>query len=77
MIHPLVEDFSQLKDLEIENKLQDLSKKYWQTSNPSVKEQISIFIELYKTELSFRRVKLLEQQYQKRDKDLDNLIKVS
>jgi hypothetical protein len=77
MIHPLVEDFSQLKDLEIENKLQDLSKKYWQTSNPAVKQQISIFIDLYKTELSFRRAKLVEQQYQKRDKDLDNLIKVS
>jgi hypothetical protein len=77
MIHPLVEDFSQLKDLEIETKLQDLSKKYWQTSNPSVKQQISIFIELYKTELSYRRAKLVEQQYQKRDKDLDNLIKVS
>jgi hypothetical protein len=77
MIHPLVEDFSQLKDLEIETKLQDLSKKYWQTSNPSVKQQISIFIELYKTELSYRRTKLVEQQYQKRDKDLDNLIKVS
>jgi hypothetical protein len=77
MIHPLAEDFSQLKDIEIENKLQDLSKKYWQTSNPSVKEQISIFIGLYKTELSYRRAKLVEQQYQKRDKDLDNLIKVS
>jgi hypothetical protein len=77
MIHPLAEDFSQLKDIEIENKLQDLSKKYWQTANPSVKEQISIFIGLYKTELSYRRAKLVEQQYQKRDKDLDNLIKVS
>jgi hypothetical protein len=77
MIHPLAEDFSQLKDIEIENKLQDLSKKYWQTANPSVKEQISIFIGLYKTELSSRRAKLVEQQYQKRDKDLDSLIKVS
>ena len=77
MIHPLAEDFSNLKDIEIENKLQDLSKKYWQTANPSVKEQISIFIGLYKTELSYRRAKLVEQQYQKRDKDLDNLIKVS
>ncbi len=77
MIHPLAEDFSNLKDIEIENKLQDLSKKYWQTANPSVKEQISIFIGLYKTELSYRRAKLVELQYQKRYKDLDNLIKVS
>ena len=76
MIHPLAEDFSQLKDLEVETKLQDLSKKYWQTNNPAVRQQISIFIELYKMELSSRRSKLVEQQYQKRDKDLDKLINV-
>lgn len=76
MIHPLAEDFSQLKDLEVETKLQDLSKKYWQTNNPAVRQQISIFIELYKMELSSRRAKLVEQQYQKRDKDLDKLINV-
>jgi hypothetical protein len=76
MIHPLAEDFSQLKDVEVETKLQDLSKKYWQTSNPAVRQQISIFIDLYKMELSTRRAKLVEQQYQKRDKDLDKLINV-
>lgn len=76
MIHPLAEDFSELKDLEVETKLQDLSKKYWQTNNPAVRQQISIFIELYKMELSSRRAKLVEQQYQKRDKDLDKLINV-
>lgn len=77
MIHPLAEDFGQLKDIEIENKLQELSRKYWQTANPSVKQQISIFIDLYRTELNVRRSKQLEQVYQKRDKDLDSLVKVS
>jgi len=77
MMHPLAEDFSQLKDAEIENKLQELSKKYWQANNPSVKQQISIFIDLYKTEMNSRRAKQWDQVYQKRDKDLDNLIKVS
>jgi hypothetical protein len=77
MIHPLAEDFGQLKDIEIENKLQELSRKYWQTTNPSVKQQISIFIDLYRTELNVRRSKQLEQVYQKRDKDLDSLVKVS
>lgn len=77
MIHPLAEDFSQLKDNEIENKLQELSRKYWQANNPSVKQQISIFIDLYRTELNVRRSKQLEQVYQKRDKDLDNLVKVN
>ena len=77
MIHPLAEDFSQLKDADIEQKVQDLSKKYWMASNPSVRQQISIFLDIYKTELSSRRTKLMQQEYQKRDKDLDNLIKVS
>jgi hypothetical protein len=76
MIHPLAEDFSQLKEAEIESRLQDLTKKYFQTNNPQVKHQISTFIDIYKTELHVRRNRLLEQQYQKRNKDLDNLIKV-
>jgi hypothetical protein len=77
MFHPLAEDFSQLKDADIEQKVQELSKKYWMSPNPSVKQQISIFLDIYKTELSARRAKLMQQEYQKRDKDLDNLIKVS
>lgn len=77
MIHPLAEDFSQLKDIEIENRLQDLSRKYYQTSNPHVKHQIATFIDIYKTELNNRRAKAIEQLYQKRDKDLDSLIKVN
>jgi len=77
MFHPLAEDFSQLKDADIEQKVQDLSKKYWQAANPAVKQQISIFLDIYKTELSTRRAKVMQQEYQKRDKDLDNLIKVS
>jgi hypothetical protein len=76
MIHPLSEDYTKLKDIEIENKIQDLSKKYFQAQNPLVKQQIAIFIDIYKTELSSRRAKQIEQLYQKRDKGLDNLIKV-
>jgi hypothetical protein len=45
--------------------------------NPAVKQQISTFIGLYREELSVRRSKLLEQQYQSRDKGLDKLINVS
>jgi hypothetical protein len=55
MIHPLSEDFSQLKETEIENRLQDLTKKYWIAQNPAVKQQISTFIGLYREELSTRR----------------------
>ena len=76
MIHPLAEDFSQLKDAEVESRLQDLSKKYWMTNNPQVRQQMSVFIGLYREELSSRRQKTIEQQYQNRDKNLDKLINV-
>ena len=73
----LAEDFTQLKDNEVEMKLQELSKKYWQTQNPMVRQQIAVFVDIYKTELSMRRAKMVEQQHQKRDKDLDKLIKIN
>lgn len=77
VINPLLEDLSNLKDAEIENKIQDLSKKYWQARNPDVKMQIANFLNIYKEELGVRRAKAWEQQYQKRNKDLDDLIQVN
>lgn len=77
MSHPLSEDFSQLKDAEIEQRIQDLSKKYWQTQNANVQRQITMFLDIYKTEMQHRRQQQLNQLYQKRSKDLDNLINVS
>lgn len=76
-MHPLADDFSKLKDSEIESKIQELSKKYWQATNPSVQYQISLFLELYNEELKVRRAKIWEQQYQNRDKGLDKLINVN
>lgn len=77
MIHPLAEDYSSLKDAEVETRIQDLSRKYFQTQNPAVKHQIAVFLDIYKAELQSRRAKSLEQLHQNRDKDLDKLIKVS
>jgi hypothetical protein len=75
-MHPLAEDFSQLKDTEIETRVSELSKKYWQSSNPSIQSQISMFLDLYNEELKSRRAKMWQQQYQNRDKGLDKLINV-
>lgn len=75
-MHPLAEDFSQLKDAEIETRVSELSKKYWQSSNPSIQNQISLFLDLYNEELRSRRAKMWQQQYQNRDKGLDKLINV-
>ena len=77
MIHPLAQDLSKLKDLEIESKIQELGRKYWQSRNPDVQQQISLFIDTYNEELRARRIKNIEQLAQNRDKDLDKLIKVN
>lgn len=76
-MHPLAEDFNKLKDSEIESRIQDLTQKYWKTHNPSVQSQIGLFLEMYQEELRNRRAKMWQQQYQNRDKGLDDLIKVS
>lgn len=76
MIHPLSEDFSKLKDSEIEERIQDLGKKYFQCTNPALQYQITLFLDMYKTELSSRRAKIWQEEYQKRDTDLDSLINI-
>lgn len=75
-MHPLIEDVKNLKDSEIENKVQTLSKRYFQTYNSTVQHQILLLLDAYKEELRVRREKSLKELYQKRDTDLDNLINV-
>lgn len=77
MIHPLAEDLSKLKDAELENKIVELSRKYWQARNPLVQSQITLFLDLYNEELKTRRNKLWEQQRQTTNKDLDKLININ
>jgi len=76
-MHPLADDFSNLKDLEIESKIQELSRKYWMTNNPNIQNQISLFLDLYRSELANRRAKLWQEQTGKRNENLDKLINVS
>lgn len=76
-MHPLAEDFDKLKDSEIEERIQSLSRKYFQASNPGVQHQITMFLDMYKEELANRQAKMWREQYQKRDTDLDSLINVN
>jgi len=70
-------DLSKLKDVELENKMQDLTKKYFQTSNGAIRLQISMYLDLFRMEINERRSKQMDEMYQKRNKDLDGLINVS
>ena len=80
MFHPLA-DLSGLTDAEIENKISELGRKYFQSVNPQVQSQISTLLEMYKEESSSRRIIAAQRQ---RDNDenndensLDKLINIS
>ena len=76
-MHPLINNLSDLKDIEIENKILELSKKYYQTYNGNLQYQIRLMLDVYNEELRSRRTKLLQQQLENRNQDLDKLIKVN
>lgn len=77
MFNPLVDSIESLSEDEIQIKLSELSKKYWQSRNPSVKQQIQTVMEMYKQELFIRKQKEMHKSKDSDDKDLDNLIKIS
>jgi hypothetical protein len=76
-MHPLITDFETLKDNELESRVQSLTSKYYMTGNPALKQQIAMALDVYRIELSARRARQYQADYQKRDKDLDKLIKVN
>jgi hypothetical protein len=75
-MHPLVTDMSSLKDSELENIINDLSKKYFQTSNPTLQSQIQLMLSTYKGQLATRRHEEWLKMNESRDKTLDKLINV-
>ena len=76
-MHPLVDDCSNLKDNEVESKIQDLTRKYFITRNPEVQRQIVTLLDYYKQEMASRQAKMWQNQFENRNKDLDKLIKVN
>jgi uncharacterized lipoprotein YddW (UPF0748 family) len=78
MIHPYSGDPSALTVPQIEEKLSELTRKYYQTHNPQLQEQISTFIEIYRQELV---MKIAQEQQRQQEQDgengLDNLINIS
>jgi len=78
MFNPLVNSFDELSDNELENKITDLSQKYFRTTNPDLKNQISVMLEMHKQEAIMRRAKAANKlKEQNGNSDLDNLINIS
>lgn len=76
MFNPLVDDFSALNDSEIEEKISELGRKFFQSHNPHVQTQIATLLEMYKEEMRSRRAKQYLQNLENNNSDLDSLIKV-
>lgn len=76
MFTPFSDDLSHMKDQEIENKIQELTKKYYQSYRLGKHElltQLSTYITIYKEELSKR---YYERSRKELGGDLDQLINV-
>lgn len=80
MFHPLEGDLSALKDSEVESRLQELTKKYFQAQrfgSQALLTQLSTFVTIYREELALRyRKNLSSSTNQGLDGDLDQLINV-
>lgn len=80
MFHPLAPDLSTLKDAEVELKLQELTKKYFQAQrlgNYELLTQLSTFVTMYKEEMAMRyRKSAANVNNMPQGRDLDQLINV-
>lgn len=78
MFNPLVDSFEELSDQEVENKIFELTKKYWQSSrNPELQNQVLTVLNMYKMEMQARQAKQQIKNQDQDDNSLDNLINVS
>jgi hypothetical protein len=76
-MHPLFEDTTELSDNDLEEKVIDLTKRYWQTANPQAQQQITLLIDSYRLELETRRSRQkLANEAINSQSELDKLIKV-
>jgi hypothetical protein len=77
MFHPLEPDVRNLKDSEIEEKIQELTKKYFvaqRLGNYDLLTQVSTFVTIYREEMSRRQIEKTKTEL---DGDLDQLINVN
>lgn len=75
MMNPFI-DFTNMNDNDLEKRIHEITKKYFMTYNADLKMQLATALNMYKEELSNRRQKVFQEQFEKQ-KGLDNLIKVN
>ena len=76
MFHPLEEDLSEVSTSDVELKLSELNKKYYQAQrlgNNQLLTQLQTFVTIYRNEL---RQRAIQAKFDEQEKDLDQLINV-
>jgi hypothetical protein len=80
MFHPLLPSTSDLTAAELENKVNDLTKKYWiaaRSGNGGLCGQILVALEAYKFELQNKNLNNNKIPTRNGDTDLDGLININ
>jgi hypothetical protein len=80
MFHPLLPSTSDLTAAELENKVNDLTKKYWiaaRSGNGGLCDQILVALESYKFELQNKNLNNNKIPTRNGDADLDGLININ
>jgi hypothetical protein len=80
MFNPLLPDLSTLKEAEVENKISELTRKYFMAARSGqggLAQQVLVSLEAFKSELRQRQSASQKALLEKQNKDLDDLIKVN
>jgi hypothetical protein len=77
-MHPFAPDMTNLSDQELDSKIVDLSRKYFQAIrfSPSISDQIVLLLESYKSEQQNRFATKMMKSKIDGDDDLDELIRI-
>ena len=75
-MHPLIDNYKDLTDSELNEKIADLSHKYWKTKNPAIQSQMVMILDELREE---QRMRIQNSQLNSGsdNNDLDNLINIS
>ena len=76
MFNPFFTGLSDLSESELYTKAADLTRKYWATANPEVRQQIKAMLDQIQTEQTERIIRQKENPSDQ-DSDLDNLININ
>ena len=76
MLHPFSEDTSNLSINQLYEKINELTKKYFQSNNSQVKQQIQTFIDYYKLEVREKEAAEKKKAEENGEIDLDKLINI-